>query len=97
MSGRSNLLRRVLIKPIVTFPSEQRKLTLRERVAVRLQYETPERLRSLYLSLTFYLQICTFLSGADGIRTHALRRAKAHQHILAPPSTSGYPAVLQVF
>jgi hypothetical protein len=43
----------------------------------RFQYEIPDKCRDLYQSLTFYLEISTFLSGADGIRTHALRRAKA--------------------
>src|SRR5215217_4033715 len=37
------------------------------------------------------------ISGADGIRTHALRRAKAHRLILARPSASGNFDVLQVF
>src|SRR5215213_2580396 len=38
---------------------------------------TPGCVRDLLLPPTFYLQIRTFTSGADGIRTHALRRAKA--------------------
>ena len=46
----------------------------------RLQYEAPDKLCGFYLSFTFYLQIRTILSGADGIRTHALRRAKAAQY-----------------
>ena len=50
---------------------------LKALVAVRLQYEAPGTFRNLYRSFTFYLQTYTFLSGADGIRTHALRRAKA--------------------
>ena len=45
----------------------------------------------------FYLQICIFLSGADGIRTHALRRAKAKKYILVRTSVSGDFDVLQVF
>ena len=54
-------------------------------------------LQRLYYSLTSYLQICTFVSGADGIRTHDLRRAKAKCYILARPAASDYSAVLQVF
>jgi hypothetical protein len=57
---------------------------------------TPWCVRHLLLPSTFYLQIRTFTSGADGIRTHALRRAKAKKCILVRPGTSGYFAVLQV-
>jgi hypothetical protein len=42
-----------------------------------LKYEAPDWLRGPFPSLTFYLQICKFLSGAEGIRTPDLRRAKA--------------------
>jgi hypothetical protein len=66
------------------------------RVAVRLQYKAPDELPDLHRSLTFYLQTCTFLSGADGIRTHALRRAKADRYILARTSMSGDFNDLQV-
>jgi len=38
-----------------------------------------------------------FRSGAEGIRTPDLRRAKADLHILACPNASGYSAILQVF
>jgi len=47
-----------------------------------LQYEAPDKLRGLYPSFTFYLQIYIFWSGADGIRTHALRGARADVHEL---------------
>jgi hypothetical protein len=50
---------------------------LEDPLQYRLQYETPDKLRDLYRSPTFYLQMRTIQSGADGIRTHALRRAKA--------------------
>ena len=42
-----------------------------------LQYDAPDQFKSLYRSLAFYLQTSTFLSGAEGIRTPDLRRAKA--------------------
>ena len=42
-----------------------------------LQYDAPDQFKSLYRSLAFYLQTATFLSGAEGIRTPDLRRAKA--------------------
>ena len=51
--------------------------TLDDALQYRLQYEAPELVRGLYRSLAFHLQIYTFLSGAEGIRTPDLRRAKA--------------------
>ena len=57
--------------------SNSAERTLEDALQYRLQYEAPDKLWSLYRSLKFYLQIGTFQSGADGIRTHALRRAKA--------------------
>ena len=42
------------------------------------------------------LLVCTTRSGAEGIRTPDLRRAKAKKCILVRPGTSGYFAVLQV-
>jgi hypothetical protein len=51
--------------------------TLEDALQYRLQYEAPDKLCGLYRSLTFHLQIYTFLSGAEGIRTPDLRRAKA--------------------
>ena len=71
--------------------------TLEDALQYRLQYEAPDKLRSLYRALTFCLQICTFLSGAEGSRTHALRRAKAKKYILGRPSVSGIFHSLQVF
>jgi hypothetical protein len=38
-----------------------------------------------------------YRSGAEGIRTRDLRRAKAHRHILARASVSGDFYILQVF
>jgi hypothetical protein len=70
--------------------------TSEDALQYRLQYEAPDKLPGFYQSLMFYLQTCTFLSGAEGIRTHALRRAKAHQLILARPSTSSDFDILQV-
>ena len=69
---------------------------MEDALQYRLQYEAPGKLRSLYRSLAFYLQICIFMSGAEGSRTPDLRRAKASWHILACPSTSGDSAILQV-
>ena len=63
----------------------------------RLQYEAPGKLRSLYRTLAFYLQIYIFLSGAEGIRTPDLRLAKADQSILECSSLSGIFDVLQAF
>ena len=51
--------------------------TLEDALQYRLLYEAPEKLCGLYRSLTFHLQIYTFLSGAEGIRTPDLRRANA--------------------
>ncbi len=51
--------------------------TLEDALQYRLQYEAPDKLRGRYRSLAFHLQIHTFLSGAEGIRTPDLRRAKA--------------------
>ena len=68
-----------------------------EGTAVRLQYEVLNERQDLYRCLTFYLQIGTFWSGADGTRTHALRRAKAMKFVLVRPDASGDFDVLQVF
>jgi hypothetical protein len=70
---------------------------LENALQYRLQYEAPDKLPGLYRPLTFYLQIYVFQSGADGIRTHALRRAKGDRYILARPSVSGILDVLQAF
>ena len=56
-----------------------------------------ERKVTVYASSSYHLQICTIPSGADGIRTHALRRAKAGGRILVRSSASGYSAILQTF
>jgi hypothetical protein len=47
------------------------------RVAARLQLKGSDEHPSSTALVVIYLQITTFRSGADGIRTHALRRAKA--------------------
>ncbi len=70
---------------------------MEDALQYRLQYEAPDKLPGPYRSLTFYLQICTFLSGADGIRTHALRRAKARKYVLARFGASGDYPWLQPF
>ena len=57
----------------------------------------PRGLRGTFASFTFYLQIYIFLSGADGIRTHALRRAKAKEYVLARTGASSNFRCLQVF
>jgi hypothetical protein len=36
------------------------------RIAVRLQYEAKDELRSVYQFLTFHLQICVFLEWSRG-------------------------------
>jgi hypothetical protein len=51
--------------------------TSEDALQYRSQYEAPELVRGLYPSLTFHLQIYTFGSGAEGIRTPVLRRAQA--------------------
>ena len=70
---------------------------LGSRVAVRLQYEAPGKIRSLYRSLASYLQNTTFPSGAEGIRTPDLRRAKAKEYILARTGAYSNFRCLQVF
>ena len=50
---------------------------LRLWLQYRLQYEALGKLRRLHRSPMLYLKFCILSSGADGIRTHALRRAKA--------------------
>jgi hypothetical protein len=62
-----------------------------------LQYEAPDKVRGLCRRPAFYLQICVFLSGAEGSRTPDLRRAKAKKHVLAYPSVSSNFGVLQGF
>ena len=44
---------------------------------VLLVYRTAEPVAEFYSTAVFYLQNCIFESGADGSRTHALRRAKS--------------------
>ncbi len=71
--------------------------TLEDGLQHRLQYEASEVLRGIFGSFTFYLQIYIFSSGADGIRTHALRRAKAKWRVLTCPDASDNCSDLQVF
>ncbi len=52
-------------------------LALEYALQHRLQYEPPDELLGPYRFLTFYLQNTTFQSGAEGIRTPDLRRAKS--------------------
>src|SRR5919112_2235036 len=49
------------------------------------------------LSPRFTCKLPSFRSGAEGLRTPDLRRAKAKGYVLARPGGSGYFAVLQVF
>ena len=44
---------------------------------VLLVYRTAEPVAEFYSTAVFYLQNCIFENGADGTRTHALRRAKS--------------------
>jgi hypothetical protein len=61
-----------------TVPSEVHHVRRRDcTLENALEYKAVAKLRSLYRPLTFYLQICTFLSGSEGIRTPDLRRAKS--------------------
>jgi hypothetical protein len=53
--------------------------------------------RGLSLVRSFLLTYAEKVSGAEGIRTPDLRRAKADQHIVARPSLSGDFDVLQAF
>jgi hypothetical protein len=48
-------------------------------VSTLLLQQTPERIEGLLFSVKFYLQISDFWSGAEGIRTPDLRRAKAER------------------
>jgi len=47
----------------------------------RLQYEATELNRGFDFSFTFYSETRTFLSGAEGIRTSDLRRAKSGYYL----------------
>jgi hypothetical protein len=57
---------------------QERLARTRWPVALAVAVRGPDKLFGFYLSFTFYLQIRTILSGVDGIRTHALRRAEAN-------------------
>jgi hypothetical protein len=88
-----NLTKELARKRPIHLPNEW----LLTRVALWLQYDASERVWSTRFASMFYLQIYIFLSGADGIRTHALRRAKASWHVLVCPTASSDFDVLQVF
>src|SRR5918994_2888167 len=53
------------------------KVTKMGCVAAPLQHKVPDGHPSSTALVVIYLQITTFRSGADGVRTHALRCAKA--------------------
>ena len=56
---------------------------------VLLVYRTAEPVAEFYSTAVFYLQNCIFESGADGTRTHALRRAKSRNCLANPLPTLG--------
>lgn len=62
-----------------------------------LQYGASHAIPDTGFLSIFYLQMPPFLSGADGIRTHTLRREKADLSILARSRASGISKLLQVF
>jgi hypothetical protein len=62
-----------------------------------LLHEGPASSQGAHFGSSFAYKIAVFSSGAEGIRTPDLRRAKADRLILACPTASGNFRILQVF
>jgi hypothetical protein len=61
------------------------------RIAARSPHKRTISDRALIFDPRFILQIRTFWSGADGIRTHALRHAKSDLMVHRGPPTFANP------